>query len=528
MLLTICKKESLMLYRSKVRAMSRVLCCLLLLAGSLVCDAASKGKWVQEQLDAGENIALQPGQVVEISETLMFRKAGQRIETVGAKTAAGYARIVMADGAVGTLINADGVPGAVLSKLILDGNRPGFRTPDGVLDMVPMLSFGGEGAAGQEIRNCIVVAGRCAGGWGAIHVQEGGKDIVIRDNVVFAAGADIRGNGRSPFEKAFGWGDGISSASRNTTIVNNLIYDATDDGVMLQGAPGSVVKDNVIVSISREMMGGIVLIDPFKYYELDAEKKTYDYRGIVIEDNLILGLGGRMHVAVPLGGPPWNGGFSGTTLLGARVIHNQVSGGAVGYGCVVDGVDDFEVRGNTCDATCSGRGDGFNGLLPDAAKAFQFNPAGIGSSCLQDEFEPMEKSLVGVLRAARSPQYTRNPLGYRDQPYPDEEVAAVVQVAYVEMLGRDPKAGELAYWTKWLQETRSNADTLRRSLMTTWEFVQVHGYINPLDLHTWRNDRWLKLILKTCSEVQANGVDWPDARELNKELFTSLRRDNEK
>ncbi len=499
------------------------MCNVLLLTGPLLCAGAEKTNSLQARLDAGENIALRPGQVVRVSESLKFRRAGQRIETVGAKTAAEYARIVMADGAVGTLINADGVPGAVLSKLILDGNRPGFRKPDGVLDMVPMLSFGGEGAVDQQIRACIVIAGRCAGGWGAIHVQEGGQGIVIQDNVVFAAGADIRGNGRSPFEKAFGWGDGISSASRDTVIVNNLIYDVTDDGVMLQGAPGSVVRDNVIVSISREMLGGIVLIDPFKYYELDAEKKVYDYRGVVMEDNLMLALGGRMHVAVALGGPAWNGGFAGTTLLGARVVNNHVSGGAVGYGYVADGVDDFEVMGNTCDATHSGWGDGFMGVLPDAAKAFQFNPAGVGSSRLQDEFEPMEKSLVGVLRAARSPKYTRNPQGYRDQPYPDEEAAAVVQMAYVEMLGRDPKAGELAYWTKWLRETRSNADTLRRSLMTTWEFVKSHGYVDPLDLHPWRDERWLKMILTTCSELQANGVDWPSARELNEKLMGTLR-----
>jgi hypothetical protein len=477
---------------------------------------------LQAQLDAGENIALQPGQVVEISETLTFRKADQRIETVGAKTAAEYARIVMADGAVGTLINADGVAGAVLSKLILDGNRPGFRKPDGVLDMVPMLSFGGEGAVGQEIRNCIVIAGRCAGGWGAIHMQEGGKDIVIQDNVVFAAGADIRGNGRSPYEKPFGWGDGISSASRNTVIVNNLIYDVTDDGIMLQGAPGSLVKGNVIVAISREMLGGIVLIDPFKYYELDAEKKTYDYRGIVVEDNLILALGGRIHAGFPMGGAPWNAGFAGTTMVGAQIRNNHIGGGAGGYGFVVSGVDGFKIAGNTSDAVYSGRGDGMPGKPPDEPMAFQYDPASIGSSVLQQEFVPMKESLTGVLRASRTPTDSRNALGYRDQPYPAEEAGAVVKMTFVEMLGRDPQEAELKYWTRWLQETRSNADTLRRSLMKHGEFVRVHGYVDPLDLHSWRNERWLKMILESCSQIQSTGVDWPNAREWNERLLKGL------
>jgi len=508
--------------REIVRGRWGKLCVFLMMVSPLVCVAAEKVHPLQAKLDAGENLSLRPGQVVTISESLKFRNAGQRIETVGAKTAAEYARIVHADGEQGTLIEANGIAGAILSKLILDGNRQGFRKPDGVLTMEPMLSFGGEGAVGQEIRNCIVISGRCAGGWGAIHAQEGGDHIVIRDNVIFGAGADIRGNGRSPFEKSFGWGDGISTASRNTLVENNLIYDVTDDGVMVQGGPGTIVKGNVMVSISREMLGGVVLIDPFKYYELDAAKKTYDYRGVVLEGNRVLGLGGRIHVGIPLGGPPWNGGFAGATLVGARVINNQVSGGAMGYGFVVDGVDDFEISGNTCDATQSGLGDGFMGTLPDAAKAFQFNPAGIGTSRLQAEFEPMKKSLVGVLRAARSPKYTRNSLGYRDPPYPDEEVNAVVKMAFVEMLGRDPQDAEFRYWTRWLQETRSNADTLRRNLMTHGQFLRRHGTIDPLDLHTWRNERWLKMILKTCSEVQEGGADWPNAREWNEKLLKSL------
>ena len=444
----------------------------------------------------------------------MFRTAGQRIETIGAETAADFARIVMADGAQGTLVNAQGIAGATLSKLILDGNRPGFRSGDGVVPAEPMLSFGGAGAVGQLIEKCIVLNGRCAGGWGAIHVQEGGKDVVVRDNVVFSAGTDIRGNGRSPFEKPFGWGDGISTASRSTLIENNLIYDATDEGIMLQGAPGSLVRSNVVVALSREMLGGIALIDPFKYYELDAEKKTYDYRGVVVEDNLVLALGGRIHAGFPMGGSPWNARFSGTTLVGATVRNNHIGGGAGGYGFVVDGVDEFKIVGNTSDATFSGLGDGKPGLPPDAPQAFMFNPAKVGSSKLQSGFQPLEKSLTGVLRARRTPQDSRNALGYRDQPYPTEEAAAVVEMAFVEMLGRKPNDAEQSHGINWLQETRSNADTLRRGLMGTPEFVSKHGHIDPLKLHTWRSGRWLKLFLNTYSEASA--------REWNEELMKAL------
>ena len=503
----------------------RKLFVILVLACSLVCIGEERmdGRTLQARLDEGKDIALRPGQVVEVTESLKFRKAGQRIETVGARTASEYARIVHTEGSQGTLIEAKGIAGASLMKLVLDGNRPGFRHPEGVLTMEPMLSFGGKGAVDQEVRHCIVISGRCSGGWGAIHMHEGGQEIVVKDNFVFSVGTDIRGNGRSPFEKPFGWGDGISTASRDTIIMNNLIYDTTDEGIMVQGGPGTKVKGNVIVALSREMLGGIALIDPFKYYELDAKKRTYDYRDVVIEDNLILAEGSRIHTGIPMGGAAWNPRFGDTILLGACVRNNHISGPAAGYGYVANGIDGFEIMGNTSDATYSGLGDGLPGNQPDAPMAFMYDPGNVGSSDLQKEFVPMKKSLTGVLRASRTPKDSRNPLGYRDQPYPDEEACGVVRMAFVEMLGREPKADEFKHWIKWLQETRSNADSLRRSLMTTPEFIRLHGYVNPLNLHKWRNERWLKMILETCSEYQVKGKEWPDACKWNEKLLEELR-----
>jgi len=427
---------------------------------------------------------------------------------------------VHTEGPQGTLIEAKGIAGASLTKLVLDGNRAGFRHPEGLLATEPMLSFGGEGGIGQQVQNCIVIGSRSAGGWAAIHVSEGGRDIVIKDNIIFSSGADVRGNGRSPAEKPFGWGDGISTASRDTTIVNNLIYDASDEGVMVQGGPGTKVKDNVIVAISREMLGGIALIDPFGYYELDAKKRTYDYRGVLVEDNLILAMGSRIHAGLPMGPAAWEPGLGDTTLLGASVRNNHISGAAAGYGYVANGIDGFEILGNTSDATYSGLGDGLPGKPPDAPMAFMYDPATVGNSRIQEEFVPKKKSVDRVLRCNRVPS---DPLGYRDAGYAEAESRAIVSTAFVEMLEREPQAKEAEHWSKWLRETRSNGDSLRRGLMTTPEFVGLHGYVNPLNLHKWRNDRWLKMILKTCSQFQVKGKDWPNARQWNEELLCGLR-----
>jgi hypothetical protein len=234
---------------------------ILLLAGPLICCGEGlEEQTLQAVLDAGKNISLKPGQVVELTGCLKFRKAGQRIETVGARLASDYARIVHADGSQGPLIDARGIAGATLSKLVLDGNRPGYRSSEGRLPAEPMLFFGGEGAVGQNVSNCIVIGSRSSGGWAAIHINEGGEDIVIRDNMVFSSGVDVRGNGRSLAEKPFGWGDGISTASRNTRIVNNLIYDATDEGIPGTGSnrwsPVRVPSDLIITSACRTTLIG--------------------------------------------------------------------------------------------------------------------------------------------------------------------------------------------------------------------------------------------------------------------------------
>ncbi|MGB0372144.1 MAG: right-handed parallel beta-helix repeat-containing protein [Opitutales bacterium] len=486
----------------------------LMTCGSVQAEAID----IQKLLDRGEDVLLEPGSVHEIEGTLIFRKAGQRIETAGAINASGFAKIVLAPGSIGTLVNAHEVPGATLKHLILDAQRSAFFSEDGVIPGEPMLSFGGEGGDGQEISHCIVLNSRSAGGWGAIHVQEGASDILIANNVVFGAGADIRGNGRAPYEKPFGFGDGISTASTRTRVFNNLIYDVTDEGIMLQGAPGSHVKDNVIVAIGREMLGGIALIDPFGFHQIDAEAQTFDYRDIVVEENYIAAIGARIHVGVPLGGAPWNGRFAGTTLIGATVKNNHIAGGAGGYGFVVDGIEGFEVRGNTSDAIYSGLGDGWHGVKPDAPAAFLFNPETVGASELQDEFVPMKKSLTRVIRSSRGPKDSRNALGNRDQAYPGPEARAIVEMAYLEMLGRVPSPEEFEINSRWLQEARVTSDTLRQSLMATPQFIDKHGFIDPLDLHTWRGERWLKLILKALS----GQPDWPNARVTHEQVFKAL------
>jgi hypothetical protein len=117
-----------------------------------------------------------------------------------------------------------------------------------------------------------------------------------------------------------------------------------------------------------------------------------------------------------MGGACWGVNMAGTTLVGATVEDNSLTGGACAYGFVANGVADFTVRGNTFAGVCSGPGDGIPGRPPDAPAPFLFDAEHIGGSRRQPEFESAQRSLVQLLRMECKPL---NVLGYRRAAYPD-------------------------------------------------------------------------------------------------------------
>jgi hypothetical protein len=152
----------------------------------------------------------------------------------------------------------------------------------------------------------------------------------------------------------------------------------------------------------------------------------------------------------------------------------------------------------------------------DEPAPFLFNPDRIGGSKLQPEFKPAQRHITGLLRMARKPL---NTLGYRCSPYGEAEAHAIVQGAFIEMLGRAPDAGEAARWHTWLNQTGSNADTLRRGLMTTEEFQARHGFIDPLELNTFRANLWMNSLKSTLRDT----TTWPEAKMLYTEALSRLR-----
>ena len=75
--------------------------------------------------------------------------------------------------------------------------------------------------------------------WSCLHLAEGPltcTGATIQNNDIGPCGSDA-------FQQ---WADGISLSCSNSIVRNNTISDATDGGIVIFGAPGSLIQNNTI------------------------------------------------------------------------------------------------------------------------------------------------------------------------------------------------------------------------------------------------------------------------------------------
>jgi len=489
-------------------------------AGAVLAGGVARpGDDLQAVLDKGDDLVLMKSRVYEITETLRYTKSGQKIYTEGAKCPSEYATLRIADKALMQLIWGGGISDLRLEHVTCDGNRYNLSTVPkpkmGGGGQPPLVQFGGQGGDRAVIHECVFMSTRS---WATLKVHEGAEGCRVENNLVLGAGVDARGNGREKDEVPFNWGDAISVAAAKTIIRNNLIIDPTDVGIVLYGAPGSIVEDNVIASISRESLGGINLVDPIGLYCMNEEETEYDYRGDKIRNNLVDAYGGRIHMGYPIGTTQWAPKNEGKFLVGGEVTGNTMSGGAGAYGFVVDSVKDWKVTGNKSTATYSGKTTGPNPnpkKAPDDPTAFIYNAETTIDTELQPEFVKSEKHIRFLLRIQHA---ETDALGYQMHDYGDAELAAVINAAYMEMLGRPVDKSGLKEKSGQMRARKYNADGLRRNLMASTEFKNRYGYVPPEQLHPYRVKLWFGI----CNELIRRHGGFPVASELYREAVKAL------
>jgi len=251
------------------------------------------------------------------------------------------------------------------------------------------LVYAGGSSSGQVIRAVKIIEPRS---WSALQLIQGHpspappcSNALVEDNEIGPAGSSNET-----------WADGISLACTNTTVRNNRIVDATDGGIVIFGAPGSLIEGNTIRAETRTLLGGINMVD-FDPYE-------GNYTGTIVRNNTIEAAGAVIRIGLGMGPRVWGcwPADSDKTLQGAVVTGNILRGEKMQYGFVVDGVQDWTVTGNIDEALHSGTPSvDCRGQIASVPAGFQFY-APRAQGFFQDEFA--ESFLELALWAILSPR----------------------------------------------------------------------------------------------------------------------------
>ena len=300
-----------------------------------------------------------PGAVFDLHASIVFTRDGQQIYTQGFPTDSTRAMLRIVEPSLATALLLRGRSRVRVSHLIVDGNRTALgRLPDAEA----MINMGGD-ASGQQVEYVRAFETRS---WSTVHLWEGDRGA--------CTGATLAHNEFGPAGQPNGqWADGISLACRNSLVHHNTIIDATDGGIVIFGAAGSIVAGNTIRAETRGLLGGIAMVD------------RADYTGTVVDSNVIDGAGRRILVGIAMGSQAWTCQPGAPSLSGAVVSHNVLQGD-LGYGYAVNGVTNWTVTGNVDRARHGGTPvRNCAGVLPSPPGPFQVSRTH-SSGTFQDEF----------------------------------------------------------------------------------------------------------------------------------------------
>ncbi len=198
-----------------------------------------------------------PRATFRLSHRIVLSSDGQQLFTETLPTDDSRARIEVADGNLSTAIFSR-ASNISVHHLIVDGARTRYgRDPKGEA----LIDLGGDVSGINTVDHVRAFDPR---GWSVLHVFEGRKDC----SGARVAYNDIGPSGGPNHE----WADGISFACRDGFIQHNTINDASDGAIVIFGAPGTLVEDNLIVTRSNILLGGINLVD---YGPFDGDYRNH-------------------------------------------------------------------------------------------------------------------------------------------------------------------------------------------------------------------------------------------------------------
>ena len=323
----------------------------------------------------GAEAVLCQGALFDLKAPVVLSAAAQKIYTEGFPEDDRRAVLRIVSNNVTTAVKMRDHDAALISHILIDGNRPelGYREGEA-------LVFAGGNSTGQVIRSVKITEPRS---WSALHLMEPCTQALVENSEIGPAGMSN-----------YTWADGISLACTDTVVRDNLIVDATDGGIVIFAAPGSLVENNIVRAETRTMLGGILLGEPDLY--------DGNFSGTIVKNNIVDASGAFIRIAVAMGPRVWLCLDEGETInspYGATVINNTIRGEKMQYGFAVDGVRDWTVMDNVDESIHIGIPSVHcRGQVPSKPAGFQYYPPR-AEGTFQQEFEEayVELALVAIV-----------------------------------------------------------------------------------------------------------------------------------
>ncbi len=357
-------------------------------ASAAGCLSSGTSADIQAALDGPEGIArLCPGATFDVQQTIRMTRPGQQIFTEGTPGQVERAKLSLANVTFSSAITASGTSDVLISNIEVDG---GHRLGDpNSTDRAALISLGGMRATGQTATYNKLANPR---GWTALHISEG----YMTGQTPGCQNATVTHNVIGPAGTPTGVADGISLACGTSTVTDNIITDATDGAIVVFGAKGSRVANNTIIADTRELLGGINMVDTGINNSNTSEVGRFTYEGTVVEDNVIEARNKLIHNGIAMGELVW--ACRGMTVIpavvGGTVRDNVTRGDYMGFSYAANGTRDWTAVGNVdtsihnviagmpCGTTITGPNDGYP--MP---QGFAFSPErALGD--FQPEFQP--------------------------------------------------------------------------------------------------------------------------------------------
>jgi len=280
----------------------------------------------------GSEAILCPGARFELSAPVTYTASSQKVFTQGKPTDDTRATLIIVNPDITTAVLMRDFDAAELTNVIVDGNREalGYKEGDAMI-------YAGGFSEGQIFQENVI---RNTRSWSSLQLIQGYSadqpctGALVEDNVIGPAGTSKE------------WADGISHGCEESIVRGNTIVDATDGAIVVFGAPGSIIEENMIRAETRTLLGGINMVDYGPY--------EGDFTGTIVRNNTIDAAGAVIRIALGMGARVWgcyDDSNAEPPLFGGTVTGNTLKGTKMQYGFAVSGVKDWTISDNTDEST---------------------------------------------------------------------------------------------------------------------------------------------------------------------------------